>query len=117
MDTPSDKKPAPTKLLLLTHQFNLSGEITSRLTTLPVLNRLLDYKYEFEMPSVMAVPNEEEYEKISFWSKQPVKKTRIRGYAHYLAFSKALSEKELELWRWFKLGYLCKYYRPETQSD
>ncbi len=98
-----------TKLTIFWHSFDLSYELRGRLSTLPSLYNTFGYSFPFEMPVVKSMPRMGKYK--SFWSRK--EKERVIDYTHYFEFNKELSEEELNFWRMWKLGYLCKWCRPQ----
>lgn len=109
----------PTRLILFSDFYNRSDSIRERLTSLPTLINSLDYKFQYEMPSVEAYTIPTKTEKYINWRGK--EKERIiynkNRYQHLLVFSKKLSEEELKFWRIFKLGYLCMYCTPEVRGN
>ena len=117
-DEPS--KPIPSKLTLFFSTQDRSQFVRERLSSLPYLVQQLDYKFTFEMPTVHCEISrgEPKVEKYLNWRGKEREKTiypeaTITDCFHYLKFSRELTPEELDFWRVFKLGYLCRDFDPE----
>jgi hypothetical protein len=87
-------------------------DISKALMKIPEFIQIFKYDFVFEMPSVIYIKDEPKIETYINWrGKQKEKEVYPKyPYTIYLSFSKELTEKELEFWRIWKLGYLCRLF-------
>ncbi len=111
--------PPKTKLTLFYTSQDKSQFVRGRISNLPDLVQRLGYKFTFEMPTVHCVieRGEPKIEKYINWRGKERERTvyppsTANDCFHYLQFSKDLSPEELDFWRVFKLGYLCRDFDP-----
>lgn len=89
---------------------NFSYELKTRLANIPIIHYNNGYKFNFRMPVVDFDKVEETYETTSLFGRK-IQRTRIKGGTVLLKWETPLTDAELEFWRWFKLGYLTRFYR------
>lgn len=86
-----------TKILLLRSDSNKPLDtIRRKLSNTVTLNHILGYKFKFEIPMVSVVKDD--------------KVDPEEPYSYFFTFTQPLTERELEFWRWWKLGFLSHYY-------
>jgi hypothetical protein len=91
-EPPKPRESKPTRLRLFSSEKDIHNLVRTKMSNLVDLNHILQYNYHFEMPRVI------------------VEKQADGKWLHLLQFTYELPEKELEQWRWFKLGLLTYYY-------
>jgi len=92
-----------------------TNAIRLKLLNLAEIIQINKYDFVFQMPTVHVMDTTKNVkptiEKYINWrgkerEREVYPKPKPFPYAHYLVFSSPLTEKELEFWRIFKLGYL-----------
>ena len=75
-----------------------------------------NYKFPITEMPVVDFKTEEYEEKYTTWRGKPGVKKVKRG-VYYLSFKRVLTEDELNMWRMFKTGFLCRHCRPVGGPD